>query len=109
MKEKEKNFYLITYRDPRDNSIQSLKATTIKDSNLGLSFVSISGFIFDEGGSPLVDPTLEKLRNKFKNTRSLHLSIYSIISIEEVGPDNNGLHFNKDKSNLVVFPSDSKN
>jgi hypothetical protein len=35
--------------------------------------------------------------------KTLHLSIYSIISIQEVGMEHKGLYFKKDKSNLVVL------
>lgn len=81
----------------------SLKAKTIRDSTLGLSFIAISDFVF-ETESMVVNPVEEQMKARFENVRSLHLSIYSIISIEEVGPDHEGLSFKKDRSNLVAFP-----
>ena len=81
---KSDSYFVITYRDPREGSIVTLKARTIRDSTLGLSFISISDFIFETDGI-VVNPTEEQLRVRFENVRSFHLSIYSIISIEEVG------------------------
>ncbi len=101
-----KNLFLIHYRDPKDNEIVSLKAQQIYDSPLGLSFVCISGFVF-EPNSLVVKPAEEYLQKRLKNVKSLHLSIYSIVSVEEIGQDSPDLTFNKDKSNLVVLPQDT--
>ena len=38
-------YYKVTYRDPKDGKTVDLKAKTIKDSNLGLSFIFVSDFI----------------------------------------------------------------
>ena len=107
---KDKSYYVITFRDPEENKITSLKASTIRDSSLGISFISISDFTFEQSSSPVVNPTEENLRKRYENTKSLHLLVYSILSIEEVGPDHKGLKFEKDKSNLLVIaPEDSVN
>ncbi len=98
--------YIMTYRDPRDGSIVELKARTIRDSTLGLSFVSISDFVF-ETSSVVVNPVDEQMQKRFENVRSLHLSIYTIISIEEVGLKHKGLSFKQDRSNLVALPTSS--
>ena len=99
--------YRITYREPEKGKIVSLKAKTVTDSSLGLSFISISDFIFDI--SPLVvNPVEEELRKRFSDVRALHLSIYTIISIEEMGTGGSSLKFEKDKSNLVVLSSEHK-
>ena len=101
-------YYIITYRNPEDNKTVSLRVREIKDSKLGLSFITVSNFIFDPVSPGIIDPNEEKLRIRFEYTKSLHLSIYTILSIEEVGKDHPGLTFIKDKSNLVVFPSNNK-
>jgi hypothetical protein len=98
-------FYLVTFRDPKDGSTTQLKVTSIEDSSLGLSFIKISEFLF-ETGSLVVSPTEEQLQKRFENVKSLHLSIYNIISIEEIGVEHKGLIFDKDRSNLISFPSD---
>lgn len=101
----ERNFYILSYKDPMDGKVVSLKAKTISDSNLGLSFIKISDFLFNTENLSVINPEEEKLQKKLEHTKSLHLSIYSILSIEEVGKTNVGLSFEKNKANLVVFPS----
>ncbi len=108
MRNKEETYYVITYRKPVEGKIDTLKAKTVRDSSLGLSFVAISDFIFDTD-SLVVNPEEERRQQTFKNVKTLHLSIYTIVSIEEVGQDNEGLQFEKDKSNLVVFPRNDTN
>lgn len=100
---KESAGYVITYKDPKDGSLQTLKAKQICDSTLGLSFIAISQFIFNTS-SILVDPEEESLRKRFEHIKTLHLSIYSVISIAEMGPDTPQLNFKNDKSNLVILP-----
>ena len=105
-KKSEKTYYFITYREPRDGKVITLKAEKVTDSSLGLSFVAISDFIFDTS-SRVVNPAEEDQKRRFEGVKTLHLSIYSIISIEEVGTEHSGLKFNKDKSNLVILSSES--
>ncbi len=91
---RDESHYIVNFRDPKDGKIASIKARTIQDSRLGLSFVSIADFLFDDA-SPVVNPTEEAMKKRFASTKSLHLSIYSILSIEEIGRENNGLKFKK--------------
>lgn len=97
-----KSYYVINYRDPQTAENISLKAATVHDSTLGLSFISVSDFIFESEGL-VIKPSEEQLRKRLENTKSLHLSIYTILSIEEVGITK--LKFKNDRSNLVAFPS----
>ena len=106
-KKKEETFYLVTYRDTKDAKILTLKAKTVTDSTLGLSFVAISDFVFDTK-SIVINPEEEDQKRQFEGVKTLHLSIYSILSIEEVGEDHKGLKFKKDKSNLVVLSSEQQ-
>jgi hypothetical protein len=101
-RKKEETMYLITYRNAKDGKVVTLKAKTVTDSSLGLSFVAISDFLFDTK-SVVINPEEEDQKRQFEGVKTLHLSIYSIISIEEVGEDHKGLKFKKDKSNLVVL------
>lgn len=105
---KPKVYFLVSYRDPKEDKPITLKVSHIEDSNLGLSFVRMSGFVFDES-QWVVDPEEERLKTRFENIKSLHISIYSILSVTEVGAENFGLHFKKDKSKLLVLPSDGPN
>ncbi len=104
-KSADSTFFLVTYRDPKDGSSIEVKVKKIEDSSLGLSFVKLSEFIF-ETGSAIVQPTEEQLKKRFENVKSLHLNVYSILAIEELGMNHIGLKFRKDKSNLLSFPSD---
>lgn len=104
-KKADKTYYLVNYRDPRDGGHQSLKAKKIKDSSLGLSFVSISDFVFDEN-SILVNPEEEAKKLELENVKTLHLSIYSILSISEIGAHKKDLSFKNDKSNLLVLTNE---
>ncbi|MCX5896158.1 MAG: DUF1820 family protein [Proteobacteria bacterium] len=97
-------YYIITYRDPKDGQIASLKAQKVTDSSLGLSFIAVSDFIFATD-SLVIDPAEEDLKKRFAYVKTFHLSIYTILSIEEVGSEHKGLTFKDEKSNLVVFPS----
>ena len=104
-KKNDKTFYLVHYRDPRDGSHQSVKARKIKDSSLGLSFVAISEFVFEDN-SILVNPEEEAKKIELEQVKTLHLSIYTILSISEVGEHKKNLSFKNDKSNLLVLSSE---
>ncbi len=110
-KKTEKTYYLVHYRDPRNGSHLSIKAKKIGDSSLGLSFVALSNFVF-ETSSILVNPDEEARKLEFENVKTYHLSIYSILSISEIGEHKGSLKFEKDKSNLLILnnePSGSPN
>ncbi len=99
---KNETYYIINFRDPKDGKPVTLKAKNVVDSKLGLSFISISNFIFSDNLS-FVNPTEENMKKTYSNVKALHISIYSIISIEEVGFDNKGLEFKNDRSNLIML------
>ena len=100
----EETFFIVTFRNSENGKVETLKARKIQDSTLGLSFIALSDFVF-ETQSAVVNPTEESLSKRFENVKCFHLSIYTVISIEEVGAAHRGLSFQKDKSNLVVLPS----
>ena len=47
-------------------------------------FTEIAELVFDVHAGIVVDPTEERLREEFGNTRVLHLPMQSIVRIEEV-------------------------
>ncbi|MEP6939422.1 MAG: DUF1820 family protein [Rudaea sp.] len=48
-------------------------------------FTEVGDLVFDQAGDGIViDPTEEKLREEFANTRVLHLPIQCIVRVEEV-------------------------
>ena len=99
--------YLVTWRDARNGEIVTLRARHIRDSTLGLTFVALSEFVW-ESSSPIVNPAEEALARRFEHTKTLHLSIHAIVSIEEIGADHQGLSFEKDRTNLLIFPPDKR-
>jgi hypothetical protein len=101
-----KNSYIVTYRDPLDSKVTELKANRVEDSSLGLTFVAVSDFVFEESGL-VVDPAAEDLKRRFEGVKTLHLSLYSILSVQEVGAGR-GLRFKRSKSNLVLMPTSEK-
>jgi len=62
MPKKKETFYIITYRDPEEKKVRTLKARAVADSSLGISFVAISDFVFDTD-SLVVNPE-EETRKK---------------------------------------------
>ena len=97
------SYFAVTYRNPEkltENLTVNVK--TIKDSSLGISFVSLSDFLFSQK-SIIVDPKEDQMRQRFEKTRSLHLSIHHIVSIEEKGLENEGLRFVNDRSNVLTL------
>lgn len=98
-------YFSVSFKDPKENKPITLRVQHVEDSNLGLSFVRLSGFIFEESAL-VVDPEEERLKTRFEKVKSLHISIYSILSVTEMGMENLGLSFKKDKSKLLVLPSE---
>jgi len=99
--------YIVSFKDlekAHGEKAVSLKVNTITDSNLGLGFIRISDFIFAPQSGIVVDPTQYALRARYENTKSLHLSLHQIVTIEEVGSDHQGLHLTQDRSNLINLP-----
>ena len=47
-------------------------------------FTEVGELVFDVHDGVLIDPTEERLRDEFGNTRVLHLPMQSIVRIEEV-------------------------
>ena len=96
--------FVVTYRDPKDGNILSLKAEKMGDSSLGLGFIAVSGFIFDSHRL-VITPEEETMQKRLEDVKTLHLSIYSILSVQEMGKNNSGLTFKKDRSNLLMLPN----
>jgi len=71
-----------------------------------LSFIAISDFVFDNN-TLIMNPQKKNMKRRFAEVKTLHLSIYTVLSIEEVGPQHAGLRFKKDKSKLLVLPGSS--
>ena len=47
-------------------------------------FTEISDLVWDTNDNLVIDPTEERLRDEFGNTRVLHLPMHSVVRVEEV-------------------------
>lgn len=103
MTTKEQTHFVVTYKDAKESKVLTLKARHIRDSSLGPAFVELSDFLF-EGSGLILNPSDEEVKEHFQDVRRLHLSIYHIITIEEVGKTNRGMKLKKEKSNVVMLP-----
>lgn len=76
-----KPLYKVTFLN--HGKIYELYARHVASSELW-GFTEISDLEFDVHESVLVDPTEERLRDEFGETRRLHLPMQCIVRIEEV-------------------------
>jgi len=96
-------YFAVTFRDPVEGKNFTIRARKVDDSPLGLSFIRLSDFVFDTENL-VITPEEEALRKRMENTHYLHLSIYHVISIQEVGMKKAALQLKNDRSKLVVLP-----
>ncbi|MEE7547204.1 DUF1820 family protein, partial [Xanthomonas sp. Kuri4-1] len=77
-----KPLYKVTFLN--HGKVYELYAHKVGSSHLW-GFNEIGELVFDVHDGVVVDPTEERLREEFGDTRSLHLPMQSIVRIEEVG------------------------
>ncbi len=63
--------------------VYELYARRVAASSLW-GFTEIGELVFDVNDGVVIDPTEERLRDEFGNTRVLHLPMQSVVRIEEV-------------------------
>ncbi len=95
--------FLVTFRDVANDEVVTLRAGSISDSGLGLAFVVLSDLRFDRESS-VIDPRAETLQRRYANVHALHLPVYNVVSVAEVGAEHPGLELSGDRSNLLVLP-----
>ena len=76
-----KPLYKVTFLN--HGKVYELYARHIAGSSLW-GFTEVGELVFDVHEGLVVDPTEERLRDEFGNTRKLHLPMQSIIRVEEV-------------------------
>ena len=76
-----KPLYKITFHN--HGKVYELYARSVAGSSLW-GFTEVADLVFDVHAGIVVDPTEERLRDEFGNTRVLHLPMQSIVRIEEV-------------------------
>ena len=76
-----KPLYKVTFLN--HGRVYELYARHVASSTLW-GFTEVAELVFDVHAGIVVDPTEERLRDEFGNTRVLHLPMQSIVRIEEV-------------------------
>ncbi|WP_394003030.1 DUF1820 family protein [Luteimonas sp. WGS1318] len=67
-------------------------------------FVEVSELVFDVHDGLVVDPTEERLRDEFRNTRTLHLPMQSVLRIEDVEKKGQSAIRDAESGEKVVTP-----
>ena len=76
-----KNLYKVTFLS--EGKALELYARHVASSELW-GFTEVGEIVFEENAGVVVDPTEERLREAFQNTKVLHLPMQCIVRIEEV-------------------------
>ena len=76
-----KSLYKISFLN--HGRVYELYARRVASGNLW-GFVEVAELVFDVHDSLVVDPTEERLRSEFADTRVLHLPMQSVLRVEEV-------------------------
>jgi len=63
--------------------VYELFCTGVCTSGL-LGFIEVSGLVFGETDSLVIDPTEEKMRDEFDSVEILHLPMHSVLRVEQV-------------------------
>lgn len=96
-----KTLYKVTFFN--HGKIYELYADSVGSGSLW-GFTEISGLVFDVHDGVVVDPTEERLRDEFGNTRVLHLPIQSVLRIEEVEKKGQSVIRDAGSGETVVTP-----
>jgi hypothetical protein len=73
--------YKVTFLNA--GKVYELHARRVAASSLW-GFTEVADLVFDANEGVVVDPTEERLRDEFANTRVLHLPMQSVVRVEEV-------------------------
>ena len=75
------NLFKVTFLN--HGRIYALYARRVSSGSLW-GFTEVADLVFDVNDGVVIDPTEERLRDEFGDTRVLHLPMQSVIRIEEV-------------------------
>ncbi len=96
-----KPLYKVTFLN--HGRIYALYAKRVASSELW-GFTEIADLVFDVREGVLVDPSEERLRDEFGDTRVLHLPMQSVIRIEEVASKGPSAIRDAESGEAVVTP-----
>jgi hypothetical protein len=77
----QRTLYKITFHNA--GKVYELYARHVASSSLW-GYTEVAELVWDSGDSLVIDPTEERLRDEFGQTRKLHLPMQSVIRVEEV-------------------------
>lgn len=85
--------------------VYQLHAETVQQADM-YGFIRISGLIFGETTSVVVDPSEEKLKSEFGDVKQVMIPMHSVIRIDEVAKKGQNKIFELDaNANVTTFPS----
>lgn len=85
--------------------VYQLHAESVQQGDL-YGFVTISGLIFGETTTVVVDPAEEKLRSEFGGVKSITIPMHAIVRIDEVEKrGQNKILDLETNANVTAFPS----
>jgi len=85
--------------------VYQLHAETAKQADI-YGFVRISGLIFGETSSVVVDPAEEKLKSEFAGVNEVMIPMHSVIRIDQVEKQGKNKILELDaNTNITPFPS----
>lgn len=84
--------------------VYQLHAEQVSQGEL-YGFVEISGLLFDEHTSVVIDPSEEKLKAEFAGTSRIHVPLHSVIRVDEVEKRGQNMIFDSEGNNVMPFPS----
>ncbi|WP_456373671.1 DUF1820 family protein [Thiolapillus sp.] len=85
--------------------VYQLHAEQVSQGDL-YGFIEISGLLFNEHTTVVIDPAEERLKDEFSGTSRILVPMHAIIRIDEVEKRGQNMIFDVgDKSNVTPFPS----
>ena len=85
--------------------VYQLHAESVHQADM-YGFVTISGLIFGETSSLVVDPSEEKLKSEFSGVKQVTIPMHSIIRIDEVEKRGQNKILDLDNNtNVTAFPN----
>lgn len=97
-----KRLYRVTFLN--QSKVYELYATKVNGGFLA-GFIEISGFLFGERSSVVVDPSEEKLKNEFADVSSTQVPFHAIIRVDEVTRQGTSKISDAAGSTVTPFPS----
>ena len=95
--------FRITFHN--QGQVYQLHAEQVRQGDL-YGFVEISGLLFNEHTTVVIDPAEERLKDEFSGTSRILIPMHAVVRIDEVEKRGQNMIFDVgDKSNITPFPS----